>query len=150
MTRDNEVELIDLEPQPAVVLALSADAGEATAAFGTAIGKVRAAVAAARVPAAGPPFVRYLGYGERIEMEVGLPLDGPHSVPTLRTTILPGGAAASLWRIGSHPGLEEALHLLERWVEDNATPAAAPWEVYWTEPDADPPRTQLVWPVERP
>lgn len=145
-----EVEILDLTPMPAVVLARSVDRASLGAEIGSGIRRVRNAVTAARVPTVGAPFVRYLSYGEEFDIEIGLPLDGPHAVPTLRATILPGGSAASLWHVGSYTGLPAVFGHLRRWVEKNATPAGCPWERYWTAHSTESPRTQVVWPVRLP
>lgn len=139
--------MIDLQPSPAVVVARRVPAEALGDRIGRSIQQVRTSVSAAGVPSTGAPFVRYLSGGPDFSIEVGLPLDGPHSIPGLRTTLLPGGTAASLWHVGPYDGLREAFRRLEDWVDANAEPAGDPWEWYWTEHDADPPRTQIVWPV---
>lgn len=142
--------MIELKPTPAVVLARRARAAELGNKIGKAIQTLRTSVSAAGVSSAGAPFVRYLSEGPDFSIEVGLPLDAPHSIPGLRTTLLPGGTAASLWHEGSHDGLGAAFRRLEAWVRDHAEPTGDPWECYWTERDADLPRTQIVWPVTLP
>lgn len=137
------IDVISMEPTPAVVWALRVGRLSLQAALEEGIGKVRRAVTAARVPSSGPPFVRYLSLRPQLALEVGLPLAGPHAVPTLRATILPGGLGATLWRA---PG-RDSMAVLEEWIRQNAEPAGDPWEWYWTEPDAPEPRVQIVWPV---
>lgn len=141
------IEVVSLTPTPAVVLGRKTARRSFEKATIQGIQRVRRAVAAARVPTAGPPFVRYLSLGPRPDLEIGLPLDGPHSVPTLRTTILPGGEAASLLHTGPPDELAASLEELARWVERHAATAGDPWQWYWTEPDAEEPRIQIVWPM---
>lgn len=141
------IEVVELSPVPAVVLARKVRADALGDEIGKAIQRVEAAVTAARVPSAGAPFARYLTMGAEIEVEVGIPLVGSHSVPTLRATLLPGGSAATTWHVGPYSGLREAFADLEAWIDEHAEPAGAPWESYWTPHDAEPPRTQVVWPV---
>lgn len=150
MTIDTTVTSTELTPTPAVVLARRYERDTLDQTIDEAIRRVRKAVTAARVPTAGPPFVRFLSIGDRGEIEVGLPLDGPHVVPTLRATILPGGTAASAWHRGDESGILDLLRLVERWVADNGTPAGPPWVWYWTPGDSDPFRAQVVWPMRRP
>jgi effector-binding domain-containing protein len=143
-----EIEVIDLAPTPAVVLPRTVQRNQLGEDIGRAMSRIQAAVTAARVPVAGAPFVRYLSFGEEIEMEVGLPLTEPQSIPSLRATILPGGPAASTWHLGPYDGLPEAFSTVREWVSENATSAGHPWEAYWTQHDAHPPRTQVVWPIQ--
>lgn len=143
-----EIEVIELTPTPAVVLPRTIQQSKLGDGIGQALGRIRAAVTAARVPVAGAPFVRYLSFGPEIEMEVGLPLAQPHSIPGLRAAILPGGPAASTWHTGAYEGLAGAFAAVRAWVEANATSGGHPWESYWTPADAAPVRTQIVWPIQ--
>lgn len=142
-----DMEVVELEPTPAVVFARKAGRRPLHETATAGIQKVRKAVTAARVPTAGPPFLRYLTLDERPEVELGLPLEGPHSVPSLRTTILPGGRAATIWH--TDPGLDirSSLDDLHSWVTTRAEVLGDPWQWYWTEPDAEQPRIQIVWPM---
>ncbi|MGA7271176.1 MAG: hypothetical protein WB239_08900, partial [Acidimicrobiia bacterium] len=97
MSDPYEIEVIELTPTPAVVLPRTVQQSLLGDNIGRALGRIQAAVTAARVPVAGAPFVRYLSFGPEIEMEVGLPLAEPQSIPGLRAAILPGGPAASTW-----------------------------------------------------
>ncbi|MFP3913909.1 MAG: hypothetical protein ACLFWM_03470 [Actinomycetota bacterium] len=142
-----DVEVVSLEPTPAVVAGRKVRDSGLDAAVADGIQRVRRAVTAARVPTSGPPFVRFLSSRSPFRLEIGLPLDGPHSIPTMRATLLPGGEAATLWHGGPHSRTIESLHELEGWVEAHGEPAADPWQWYWTEPDAPEPQMQLVWPM---
>lgn len=137
------IEVVTLEPTPAVVWARRVGRRSLDETVEEGIQRVRGAVTAARVPTSGPPFVRYVSFRPRLVIEMGLPLDGPHAVPTLRTTILPGGDAATLWKSPDRDAFDDLRH----WVEANALGTGDPWEWYWTEPDAARPRIQIVWPV---
>lgn len=147
MTLDTTVDTIDVEPTPAVVLARRCHVDVLPRTVQDGIQRVRRAVTAARVPTAGPPFVRHLTTGDWREIEVGLPLDGPHAVPTLRATILPGGTAATAWHHGDISGVIDLLRLVERWVSDRGETTGAPWVWHWTAGDAEPLRAQVVWPM---
>lgn len=150
MSAQLHVDLIGLTPTPAAVTARTVDRASLREAIESGIQRTRRAVTAGHVPTSGAPFVRYLSYSDEFDIEIGLPLDGPHIVPGFRTTILPGGTAASVWHLGTYEELRFVFDELRRWVESNATPAGDPWEWYWTPGDADPPRTQIVWPVTTP
>lgn len=137
------IEVVHLEPNPAVVWSRRVDRASLGEVIEAGTDRVRRAVTAARVPTSGPPFIRYLSFSTRLDIEIGVPLDGPHAVPTLRTILLPGGEAATLWH--THHG--DAIAELRRWVEANAAATGDPWEWLWTASDAAEPGVQLVWPV---
>jgi hypothetical protein len=141
------IEIVELTPAPAVVLPRKVRLEVLGDEIGASIRRVEAAVTAAQVPVAGVPFVRYLTLGPDAEVEIGVPLSGSHSVPSLRSTLLPGGPAASIWQERPSSGLSEVFADLEAWIDRHGEPAGAPWESYWTSPDADVARTQIVWPV---
>jgi effector-binding domain-containing protein len=141
------VTMTELTPTPATVSARRVSRSNLSEEVESGIRKVRAAVTAARVPTNGAPFVRYLTMDEEPEVEIGLPLEGSHVVPTLRATILPGGVAASTWHDGPYEEMLSVLVELETWVELNAGSGGDPWVWHWTGPDAEHARIQVVWPL---
>lgn len=147
MTVIPNVELTGRTPTPAVVEERSVHRDRLGRAIDEGIRRVGAAVTAARVPTAGAPFVRYLETGESFRIEVGLPLDGAHSVPTLRSTALPGGRAASVRHVGPFGDLGEPVSRLAARVGSSGLASGDPREWCWTSADAEPPRVQIVWPV---
>ena len=144
------IEMITLEPTSAVVLPRTVRRSALSDAIGPAVDRATSLVAAARVQPSGPPFVRYLTFGDEVEMEIGVPVESPQSIPALRSTMLPGGTAASTWHEGAHSGLPAAFSAVQHWIEEQGGAAGKPWEMYWTSHDADPARTQVVWPVTLP
>lgn len=150
MTGAYVIEVAEREPQPAAVLPRRVTFDRLADEIGSGIRRVESAVTAARVPVAGAPFVRYLALEPAVEIEIGLPLAGSHSVPTLRLGLLPGGAVATTWHEGPYSGLAGAYTALEEWIDAHGESAGAPWESYWTPLGAEHPRTQVVWPVKLP
>lgn len=143
MTVIPDVELTGLTPIPAVVEERSVHRDR----LGRAIDEGTRRVGAAGAPTAGAPFVGYLETGELFRIEVGLPPDGAHSVPTLRTTVLPGGQAAGVCHVGPFGDLGESFSRLAAWVGSSGSASGDPWKWYWASADAEPPRVQIVWPV---
>lgn len=141
------IEIVELAPSPVVVLSRRVTRPRLPTEIDRAIRRVETAVTAAQVPVAGVPFVRYLGTGDEMEIEVGVPLAGSHAVPTLRAGLLPGGPAATTWHVGPYSDLAEVVAAMESWIGDHAESAGPFWESYWSAPGTDPPRVQLFWPV---
>jgi hypothetical protein len=140
--------LMELEPTPAVVLGRTVVASRLSRAVDGGLARVRGAVTAARVPTSGVPFVRFLERGDPLQIEIGQPLSGPHQVPSLRSSLLPGGTAICTWYQGGIPGVPAALERLGDRLGDEAVPTGSPWMRLW--PDGGTERLQLVWPVSRP
>lgn len=141
------VSTIELSPVPAVVTARHVFRSRLSEEIESGILKVRAAVTAARVPTVGAPFVRYLAMENEPEIEIGLPLEAPHAVPTLRATILPGGTAATTWHEGPHEEVLSILADMASWVGTNSRSGGDPWVFHLTERETEPTRIQVVWPL---
>ena len=123
-------------------------------AIGVAMGEVEAAMRTAGVGLAGPPFARYLAFEPRIRAEIGFPVlrPAPH-VGRVFPGRLPGGRVATIVHIGSYDGLEATYGVLTRWLAElGLSPTGPLWEVYWSDPDAEPDpatwRTEIFAPVE--
>jgi effector-binding domain-containing protein len=110
---------------------------------------------------AGPPFGRYHEWGERVDVEIGVPLsepvaDLPASAPDgeLFASELPGGPVATLTHVGPYDGLPAANATLARWLDEQGLERASGlWESYRGDPDSTPHaelRTDIVQPVRPP
>ena len=105
---------------------------------------------------AGPPFARFhpLG-GGRFEVEAGFPagrlIDGSGDV---QPSGLPGGQVAVTVHIGPYDQMEPAYQALVSWVgEHGGELAGDAWEVYFSDPSAEPDpatwRTEVVQPYRQ-
>jgi effector-binding domain-containing protein len=127
---------------------------ELPAAIGVVVGEVEAAMHEAGVPLAGPPFARYLAFEPRIRAEIGFPvLRAAPCVGRVLPGRLPGGRVASIVHIGSFDGLEHTYAQMHRWLAElGLRPTGPLWEVYWSEPEAEPDpatwRTEIFAPIE--
>lgn len=103
---------------------------------------------------AGPPFARYHACREsEVDLEAGFPVARPvDGEGRVSAGELPGGEVAATWHAGHYDTLPAAYRAPEAWMEGQGRkPAAAPWEVYWTDPGEtpDPARweTGVLWPI---
>jgi hypothetical protein len=97
-------------------------------------------MAEAGVEVAGPPFARYLAFEPVIVAEIGCPVwrPAPH-VGRVFPGQLPGGRVATILHVGPYDTLAATYDVLQRWLTDaGATPSGPMWEVYWTDPEAEP------------
>jgi effector-binding domain-containing protein len=152
--------LRDVRAQTAAAVRVVRTLEDLPAAFGEFLPKVAAALNRAGMTFAGPPYARYHGMGEHIDVEIGVPIAGLGDPITPLVDVpagevglssLPGGRVVETTYVGPYSGLGEAWQELDRWLQDQGlTPAGAGWESYIDDPDEVAPeamRTLIVLPV---
>ena len=133
-----------LHGQLVAVIETTLPVEELPAWLGGAFAEVAAAVAAQHHGPAGPPFARYHRHADgRFTVEAGFPTVGPVSaVGRVHGAILSGGTAAVTTHVGPYDAMEPAYDAVCAWVAAaGGTPAGDPWEVYYSDPEADDPST---------
>lgn len=142
------VEVHELHPRETAIVRATATMADVKSVIGDAFAEVVAACEKAGVGIAGPPFVRYLGWGGTIDMEVGFPVLRP--APTIGRVgpgQLPGGSIASIVHVGPYEMLHITYAKLQAWFETTGrTPGGVMWEVYWSDPEAE--RDPATWRTE--
>lgn len=120
--------------------------------FGPTYGSVYTACEHQGVHPVGMPFARYHLLGEgRFRVEAGTAVERPiEPEGDVHPSALPGGRVAVTVHVGPYDGMEAAYHALARWVAERGEPDGDPWEVYLTDPGAEPEpagwRTEIVQP----
>jgi effector-binding domain-containing protein len=104
---------------------------------------------------AGPPFarMRLLDEGNTsFEIEAGFPVTGLASGEgDVVASTLPGGTVAVVTHVGPYDKMIPAYRALQEWIAaEGGTPEGAPWEIYYSDPQAQPDpetwRTEIVQP----
>ena len=104
---------------------------------------------------AGMPFTRlHKISGDTVELEAGIPVNAGEGEGRVVRGELPGGLVIAIDHFGSYDGLADARGALRQWAREHGyVEAGAPWEIYWTDPGAEPDprqwRTEIVLPVRR-
>jgi effector-binding domain-containing protein len=105
----------------------------------------------------GPPFARYRPVGpDTFEVEAGLPASTPvGGEGEIEPADLPAGPAATTEHVGFFDTIPAAYDALATWIRDNGNePRGDAWEVYLTDPAAEPDhskwRTEVVMPYRTP
>ena len=159
MPTDSEFEFLTLEPQPALAIRETVPNDRIPAAMHDWLPALARFAADYGLEVTGPPFTVYHDAGEHdTDMACGLPVAVPPDKATdqaagrVIAVELPGGPAASGWHAGGYDDLATTHIALADWVaEHGRTPAGPPWEVYWTDPGAEPDqanwRTQVLIPL---
>ena len=103
---------------------------------------------------AGMPFAIYHEMdGNTLDLECGMPVAAPVTgTDRIRAGELPGGTAATVTHTGPYDDLGQTWAALTAWMKSQGLEAAgAPWEVYVTDPGAEPDpskwRTDIFFPV---
>jgi effector-binding domain-containing protein len=155
-------ELRDLDPQPAVVVRVSAPTPSLGELFDLHLPNIADRIADLGGEPTGAPFARYHDYSaESVDVEIGIPVRAP--IANLRPVEeaepgevaagqLPGGRVAITVHRGDYEGLNATYGRLDEWIRAQGLAAGAgPWESYIDDPtEVDDPaqlRTEVIWPL---
>lgn len=102
----------------------------------------------------GAPFARYHSYGDTVDLEAGVMVVAP-IVPDGNVTPseLPAGPAAIAVHAGPYESLGATYDAIELWLTATGHEASGgPWELYITDPSAEPDPTkwltEVIFPLE--
>ena len=105
---------------------------------------------------AGMPLAVYYGMdGDEVDVECGIPVaPSMAGEGRIKAGELPAGTVATVTHTGPYEGLRETWAAMTEWMSSQGlVPAGAPWEVYVTDPGAEPDpskwRTEIFFPVRR-
>ena len=93
--------------------------------------------------------------GDKIDMECGMPVASPiQGEGRIKAGQLPASRVATVIHMGPYEGLPGTWSALTQWISSQSlTPASPPWEVYVTDPGAEPDqskwRTEIFFPVRQ-
>jgi AraC family transcriptional regulator len=127
---------------------------DVTQALGRSFQAVREVLARQGVQADGSPFARWHAFGDQVDVEAGLMVK---SVITqdgkVKPSGLPGGPAVMAVHAGPYEGLKATYDALESWIaRTGRTATGGPWEIYLTDPSAEPDPgkwlTEVIWPIK--
>jgi effector-binding domain-containing protein len=141
-----EPQIRELEAQPAAVERAVTDPAGLPGTIDRTFPELFRRIAERGVDPAGPPFIRYLETGERLEIELGVPVSDGTSDQTL-----PPGRTAVLRYIGPYDGLRDACERLASWVAERGERASGPfWESYVTDPRSEPDASKRITDIYQP
>lgn len=158
-----DANIVELTPQPTAAVRFARPMAELDleSLFDEHLDTVAERIADLGREPAGPPYGRYHEWGERVDLEIGIPIATP--VANLRplaeceegeigASELPGGRAAVTVHRGPYDGLRATYDGLGAWIrQQGEEPGRGPWESYIDGPeevdDLDSLRTEVVWPL---
>jgi effector-binding domain-containing protein len=142
------IELVELHPQPAAVVAGNVALDAIPDFLGSAFGEVMKVLSEQRLAPAGPPFGRWQPRADGFDAEAGFPSTGPVSpAGRVQPQMLPGGLAVTAVHHGDYAGVGATYGVLAEWIAGHGYVATGqPWESYLDEPGVAEPRTQVYLP----
>jgi effector-binding domain-containing protein len=152
-----EIEIHELHPREAAVVRVEVPVAGLPTAIGDALREIAERMEAAGVELAGPPFTRYHAFGQPdVVAEIGFPVMRPApAAGRVEPVCLPGGRVASIVHLGPFETIDQAYDQLQRTLDASGMHATGPmWEVYWSDPAAEPDpatwRTEVLVPLDPP
>lgn len=143
-----------LSSQPYVGIRATVQLAEMPKTLGVLFPEIHGHILRAGKMPAGMPFTIYHSMeGDTVGLECGMPVADPlGGTGRIRAGELPGGPAVTVTHVGPYEGLGQTWQALMEWVGGQGLVAAAPpWEVYVTDPGAEPDsskwRTDIFFPV---
>lgn len=145
----NDIVIVQLVPQHAVVVSQDVDQHEIGEFVGRAFPAVMAALQKNDMGPTGIPFARYAMIPDGFHIEAGFPCDRFPGHPGVEAIELPGGLAAQVTHTGPYVAVSSAYRALEAWMQQHhLVPRSGPWESYLDGPEVAEPRTVITWPCQ--
>ena len=144
-----DVELADLQQQPAAVVRGHVSHQGIAEFLGPAFSDVMVALAHQHLHPAGAPFARYRATPDQgWDVEAGFPAPVPVTPEErVEPAELPGGRVARTLHVGDYAAMGAAYEAVEDWVMRNGYVVdGEPWESYLDGPDVEQPRTEVYFP----
>ena len=149
-----EFGMTQLETQPYLGIRATTTMDQLAAIMGTLFGEVYSFILKSGQAPAGMPFSIYHSMeGQTVELECGLPVASPlPGTDRIKAGELPAGTMATVTHFGPYEDLGKTWAALMDWIKSEGLEGAgAPWEVYATDPGAEPDqskwRTDIFFPV---
>ena len=149
-----ECRTTQLEAQPIVGIRATVAMKEIGNAMGPLFGEVHGHIQRSGGQPAGMPLALYHSIpGETVDLECAIPVASPlEGAGRVQAGELPAGTAATVTHVGPYDNLPQTWAALTAWMQSQGLEAAgSPWEVYVTDPGAEPDqskwRTDIFFPV---
>ena len=149
-----EFETKQVEAKPIVGIRTTTTMEKITEVMGPLFGEVHGYMQQSGREPAGMPFTIYYAMdGNTLDLECGMPVASPmDGGGRVKAGELPEGKVATVTHMGPYDELPQTWAALMEWMgAQGLQPAGAPWEVYVTDPGAEPDqskwRTDIFFPV---
>ena len=151
---DQEFGTKRVEARPILGIRASTTMDKIGEVMGPLFGEVYAFIQQSGQEPVGMPFARYYSMdGHTVELECGMPVASPiEGAGRVTAGELPAATVVTVTHVGPYDALPRTWSSLTEWMgSQGLQPAGAPWEVYVTDPGAEPDsskwRTEIFFPV---
>ncbi|MCK9519398.1 MAG: GyrI-like domain-containing protein [Dehalococcoidia bacterium] len=148
------IEERSLVPQPTAFIHLEATVATIPQAIAEALGEIAPYLEESGIEMGELPFARYYDVQpEKVVFDAGFPVSRPVTPRgRVQSGELPGGPAIVTTHFGLYDQMRPAYEALKQWAQEHGRAAAgAPWELYYTDPAAEPNlerwKTEIVQPL---
>ena len=148
------IELVMMDSSPAAVVRDAMAMSDFPSFFARAFGAVAAAVAGQGLEIVGEPFALFpIAPADVVEVAAGFRVSAAaEPAGDVVPLELPAGRCVTTVHVGPYESMDKTYEEMRGWMAAHGlTPAAHLWEVYLSDPGAEPDpstwRTQIVWPV---
>ena len=149
----SKIEIRMLRPHQTASVRETVRQEDLSTALGQMFQAVRQALANQRVETDGALFERYHEFGEVVDLEAGVPVKTPiQPEGKVHPGQLPSGPAAIAVHAGPYETLPQTYQAIQDWLTSAGRSASgAPWEIYLTDPSAEPDPskwlTEVIFPL---
>lgn len=147
-------ETTEIGSQPMLAIRATSTMDKLEDLMGSLFGEVYGYIQESGEQPAGMPFSRYHSMdGATVDLECGMPVASPmDGKGRVQAGELPAATVATVTHLGPYQNLPRTWSALTEWIgSEGLEPAGAPWEVYVTDPGAEPDqskwRTDIFFPV---
>ena len=147
-------ETTQIEARPILAIRTSSTMDKLEEIMGSLFGEVYGYIQQRGQQPAGMPFSRYHSMdGDTVDLECGMPVASAiEGEGRVQAGELPAGTVATVTHMGAYDNLPQTWSALTEWIgSQGLQPAGAPWEIYVTDPGAEPDqskwRTDIFFPV---
>ena len=144
-----DIEVRQLERQDTAVVRAKCRLDQIGETLGGIFSEVWSLIGATGAQPTGVAFARYAPEAAEISIEAGFTVAAPIARGgRVEPGVLPGGEAAVCLHIGAYEDVTAAYEAVQAWMKEHQRePNGAPWEVYLSPPEEQPPRTEVVFPL---
>lgn len=143
-----------LDAQPILTIRTTATLDQLSTVMGPLFGELYGYIRENGQSPVGMPFARYYAMdGKSVDFECGMPVASAMAgTARIQAGELPAGTMATVTHLGPYEGLGKTWEALFEWIKSQGLEqAGAPWEVYVTDPGAEPDqskwRTDIFFPI---
>lgn len=151
----SKIELRVIKPRLTASVRDTVSRDDVTQVLGRSFQAVKEALATQRIEADGSPYARWHEFGDQVDLEAGLMVKTAIAeLGDVKPSQLPGGPAVIAVHAGPYEGLKATYDALEAWIaRSGRTANGGPWEIYLTDPSAEPDPskwlTEVIYPLRQ-